>query len=56
MRVYTFTACTMWFRNYDVAYAFVCVCVKLNNEELFLMLSCVKIHIILVLDRLRWGA
>ena len=26
----------MWFRNYYVAYAFVvCVCVKINNEELF---------------------
>ena len=24
----------MWFRNYDVAYAFV-VCVKINIEELF---------------------
>ena len=23
MRVYTFTACTMWFRNYHVTYAFV---------------------------------
>ena len=55
MRVYTFTAWTMWFRNYYVAYAFV-VCVKINNEELFLMLSRSKIHIILVLDMLRCGA
>ena len=29
------------------------VCVKINNEELFLMLSFLKIHIILVLDRRR---
>ena len=34
MRVFPFTACTMWFRNYYVAYAFV-VCVQINNEELF---------------------
>ena len=36
-----------------------CVCivrVKINNEELFLMLSRLKIHIILFLDRLRCGA
>ena len=40
-----------------MAYAFV-VCVKNNNEELFvfLMLSYSKIHIILVLNRLRCGA
>ena len=39
-----------------MAYAFV-VCVKINNEELFfLMLSCLKINIILVLNRLRCGA
>ena len=45
----------MWFRNYYVAYAFV-VCVKIDNEELvFLMLSRLEIHIILVLDRLRCG-
>ena len=38
-----------------MAYAFV-VCVKINNEELvFLMLSWFKIHMILVLDRLRCG-
>ena len=31
--------------------------VKIKNEELvFLMLSCLKIHIILFLDRLRRGA
>ena len=34
--------------NYYVAYAFV-VCVKIDNEEFFLMLSCWKIHIILFL-------
>ena len=57
IRVYTFTAWTMWLRNYDVAYAFVvCVCVQINNEELFLMLSFLQFHIILVLDRLRCGA
>ena len=33
MKVYTFAACKMWFRNYYVAYAFV-VCVKISNEEL----------------------
>ena len=39
-----------------MAYAFV-VCVNINNEELvFLLLSRLKIHIILVLDRLRCGA
>ena len=36
-------------------YAFV-VCVKTNNEELFLMHSRLKIHIILVLNRLRCSA
>ena len=45
----------MGFCNYYVAYAFV-VCVQINNEELFLMLSRLKIHIILFLDRLRRGA
>ena len=45
----------MWFRNYYMAYAFV-VCVKIKNEEFFLMLSCLKIRIILVLDRFRSGA
>ena len=40
-----------------MAYAFLCsVCVNINNEELFLMLSFLKIHINLVLDRLRRGA
>ena len=38
-----------------MAYAFV-VCVKINNEELFFNASRLKIHIILVLDRLRCGA
>ena len=39
-----------------MAYAFV-VCVKINNGELFfLVLSGLKIHIILVLDRLSYGA
>ena len=38
----------MWFRNYFVAYACV-VCITINNEELFLMLTHLKIHIILVL-------
>ena len=36
-----------------------CVCivsVKINNEELFLMLSRLKVHIFLFLDRLRCGA
>ena len=47
MRVYTFTAWEMWFRNYYVAYSFV-VCVKINTEELF-FLNRLKIHIILVL-------
>ena len=42
----------MWFRNYYVAYAFV-VCVKINNDELFFMLSLLKI--ILFSDRLRCG-
>ena len=55
-RVYTFTAWTMWFRNYYVAYAFV-VCVwKSTMKNCFLMLSFLKIHINLVLDRLRCGA
>ena len=45
----------MGFCNYYVAYAFV-VCVQINNEELFLMLSRLKIQIILFLDRLRCGA
>ena len=40
-----------------MAYAFVVyVCVKINNEELFLMLSFTKINNILFLDRLRCGA
>ena len=34
MRVYTFMAWKLWFRNHYVAYVFV-VCVKKNNEELF---------------------
>ncbi len=40
------------------AYARVCVrvCVKINNDELFLMLSRLKIHFILFLDMLRHGA
>ena len=38
-----------------MAYAFV-VCVKINNEDFFLMLSHLKIHIIFVLDKLRCGA
>ena len=32
------------------------MCVKIDNEELFLMLSRLKIHITLFLDRLRLGA
>ena len=45
-RVYTFTARKMWFRNYYVAHVFVL-------KNCFLLLSHLKIHIILVLDRLR---
>ena len=52
MRVYTSTACIMWFRNYYVANAFV-MCVEINNEDFFLMLFCLKNHIILVLVGLR---
>ena len=48
MRVYTFTARIMSFRNSYVACAFV-VCVKIINEDL--IFSRLKIHIILVLDR-----
>ena len=54
IRVYTFTALTMWFRNYYVAYAFVvCVCVKINNEELFFNAFLFwKFILFFVLDRL----
>ena len=38
-----------------MAYAFV-VCVQINNEEFFFNVSRLKIHIILVLDRIRCGA
>ena len=38
-----------------MAYAFV-VCVKINNEAVFKMISRLKIHIIVVLDMLRCGA
>ena len=49
----------MWFKNYYVAYNYIyafVVCTKINNEELFLRLSRLKIHVILFLDRLRRGA
>ena len=54
---YTFTTCKMWSRTIITYSLCVCtVCVNFNNDELFLMLSRLKIHFILVLDRLRHGA
>ena len=46
-------------KNYYVAYNYIyafVVCTKINNEELFLRLSRLKIHVLLFLDRLRRGA
>ena len=43
----------MWFRNNYVAYAFVVCVLKSTMKNCFLMLSCLKIHIILVLNRLK---
>ena len=51
MRLYSVCVCVC-----VCVFVCVCVCVKINNDELFLMLSRLKIHFILFLDMLRQGA